>query len=80
MENYQTSDYLLAASLVCLGVGLDMCNDVGEGRMAFVFKRFENLDLVLQQYWSGKLLVEPRLFAHAQKYLKGLIRTAQRPQ
>lgn len=58
---FTTSDLSLVVTLSLHHPILEIRKNVS-GRAQFLFKRNENLVAHVEDYWSGKLLVDPRAF------------------
>lgn len=70
---YKSSDLALCASLCVLGYTIEAI-DVNESQKAsFLFKRDENLDEVIKQYWTHQLRIEPMAFFNSIKEVKSRI-------
>ncbi len=67
---FQTSDFPLAITLTSFGFRLDCLDRTSPNRVEFCFIREERLDEVVQDFWQGKLQIEPRSFYANFKLLK----------
>lgn len=74
MTPYKTSDMSLAATLESLRF---YCNGLEQGpskRMLFCFDDSDELQQVIDMYWSSTLRVEPMSLLMAMKKIKALLR------
>lgn len=56
----KTSDINLASTLYTIGFGIDGINPVGNtSKMEFYFKKDDDVDRAISDFWSGRLRVEP---------------------
>ena len=70
MSYFITSDFPLSSSLIVLGYQLEKTERNNSGRVTFHFKRDERLDQIIQAYWTSKLVLDPKTFYQALKFLK----------
>lgn len=71
--SFSSSELALCAALICLEFPLDSLDKSTPQRTIFQFKRSEELDLAVANFWQRKLLLEPLAFFEAQRYLKSRI-------
>lgn len=75
---YKTSDLGEASALVSTGWQLDQIIMVDEKRGEFSFIEEDGLGLAIDDYWHGRLLVEPKHYQNTLRELKtrvnGMIR------
>lgn len=73
-ENYyETSDLIICCVLQYFGSSLIDVSKANPRRCIFHIKRKKNTDQILEKFYQGDLLVEPKLFASIQKETKGRI-------
>lgn len=65
-----TFDIGLAASLISLGYALKNIDKANEKKCKFIFGRDEHIDKMINEYWSGKLLLPARSLIDNLKMLK----------
>lgn len=76
IESLQGKDYLknsdmaLCAALSCLGYQIEAIDKQNPSRAVFFIKRDEQLDGLVQMYFTHQLKVEPVAFFNALKELK----------
>jgi hypothetical protein len=70
---YPTHDLGCAAALITSGYKLFKLEKELNGRATFVFLRTDDLEVDLDRYWAGTLLVEARAYFDNQKMLKSRI-------
>jgi hypothetical protein len=75
MKNkYETSDFCLAASLLCKGFNpTEIKNIPNTRKVVFIFDDSSSLQVILKEFWSKSLLVNPQDFNNSQKFLKSSI-------
>lgn len=73
-ETFETSDTILAATLLTLGYSPIEFNSK-QGRVFIVFKFSEDLQADVTKYWSRSLLVEPGTLHQNFKRLRSVIDT-----
>lgn len=66
---YSTTDLGLAAAL-CLFFVLDSLDKSNPQKVVFYFRRVQNLDEILKQYWIGELRVDPIKYFNQIKIIK----------
>ena len=69
-EQFITYDLGLAASLVSLGYTLWDIEKTDPKKSQFIFKRDEQIDKMIGQYWDGTLSLDARTLFDNQKMLK----------
>lgn len=67
---YKTSDLNLAAAFQCYGYCIDAVDKQNPAKVVFLIKRDEQLDDLIQMYFTHQLQVEPIAFANALKEIK----------
>jgi hypothetical protein len=70
-NKFSTFDMALASALATSGfsiVGIERVDS--RGKASFVFNRTNNIDTVIQAYWSDQLKVNPKAYFDALKHLK----------
>lgn len=65
---YSTSDLGLA-TVISLSYPLDCIERLSDRKMAFVFKREEGLDQLVETFWRREVRVEPLQFLEQRKML-----------
>ena len=78
-----TKDYInftefpLAISLVCLDFEIESFNQDPKnyGRIEFVFNKNKAIEKAINDYWNGKLLIDPKKFWSISRELKSRIRS-----
>lgn len=72
MQNtFQTSDFPLGISLLCLGYKLVAIDCANPKRAEFCFLNQDGLSKSVDLFWKNELLFEPKEFYLNQKILKG---------
>lgn len=66
---YQTADMACVAAL-SLFFPIEAIDRSGGRRVLFLFKHSPELDLFLEQFWKGEILVEPRAYFDSVKAVK----------
>ena len=69
MKNFQTSDLALAAFIECHDQACSI-ELIRPGKAIFIFSHNEKIDELIQAFWSGSSLVEPKNFFSQLKFLK----------
>lgn len=73
-NEYKTSDFCLASSLLCNGLSLvNTTSIIGTKKVVFTFQDSDELQNLVNLFWSQKLAVNPQAFHDAQKFLKSSI-------
>lgn len=67
--SYKTSDLALAATL-SLFHSIESVDRADLQRVVFVFKRSQELDKLVEDYWSGSLKIEPQKYFTQLKNIK----------
>lgn len=68
-----TFDIGLSAALISLGYELKTVDKTNIKKSKFVFKRDEHIDKMINEFWSGKLLLPARTLIENIKMLKNRI-------
>ena len=71
--SFETNSFIIASTLISLGIPLDSLVKDADGKATFIFTRTDNLELLLQSFWKRSLKVEPNSFFEAQRFLKSRI-------
>lgn len=71
---FKTSDLPLAVTLVNLGFKLLGVDSQNPSRVIFLFRTSSNLTKSLNDFWQGRISVEPKSFWSTQRELKSRIR------
>ena len=69
-DYYKSSDMILCAVLCCYGYQVDSIDKQNPSKVIFLIKRDDQLDDLIQQYFTQQLSVEPTIFANYIKNLK----------
>lgn len=69
-KSYQTADLALAALLVNQDQALVSLDRTDERRALFVFNNSPAVIAIAAGYWNGSILVEPRTYFEAIKFIK----------
>lgn len=76
---FKTSELPLAATLICCGFTLDHLETIDSHRLNFVFKRDDEIDKVIQEFWADtSLVISPKRFFYVLKELKSRIYAERR--
>lgn len=67
---YETQDFLLATCLLYEGFTLDCIDQGTKGRATFIFVKHPQLENLLEDFLSARLLVNPLFFESYRKQLK----------
>lgn len=70
---YSTGDYLIASCLCYFDHILETLDKGNPSRCIFSFRRNSFTDEIIERFYRGELLVEPKRFQAIQKELKGRI-------
>jgi hypothetical protein len=71
---YTTTDLGSAAALLAAGFTLQMLDrETKPGRAFFMFDDSKKLQAVLNDYWSGNLMVDAKAYFESSKWLKSRI-------
>jgi len=70
---FLTSDLGLASSLVTVGYTVESLDRSDPQKIQFIFDRKNNIDDVIQAYWSHELSVSPLAYFNNVKMLKNRI-------
>lgn len=71
-DYYSTSDLPLAAT-ISLWFPLDLVDKGNPSRALFLFKRETDLDKLIERFWRGEVLVEPKTYFAQLKNIKSRI-------
>jgi len=70
-ENYfATTDIVLATTLQFFGNEINSIEKDSSGKSIFYFKRVDDQDTIIQNFWSQKLKVEPINFFNSLRVVK----------
>jgi hypothetical protein len=69
----KSSDLALCATLCCYGYRIEAINKQNPQKAIFLIKRDEQLDDLIQKYWTHQLKVEPMGFFNFLKEIKARI-------
>ncbi|MCT4592545.1 MAG: DUF5659 domain-containing protein [Candidatus Gracilibacteria bacterium] len=70
-ENFQTTDFSLAVTLLTLGYPIKKLDrDEDPRRVKFIFDQNDNIQKSIDEFWCDNLSVEPKKFCMQQKFLK----------
>lgn len=75
IEVIKTSDFTLAATLLCMGHDVDGIDKENMKRVIFYFKKTPTIDANVAKYFRNELLVNPLDFARAQREIRAQIHT-----
>jgi hypothetical protein len=77
---YQTSDINLAATLLSIGFDIDGINPSNPRRVTFFFdlEKYPDIESVILDYVSNKLLVNPKEFISNRRELLSKVKESQR--
>ncbi len=75
----ELTDISLASCLVVLGFPIIAFNRDPKDfpKVGMVFKKTKELEQMVQNYWNGTLLVEPKTFWNTSRELKSRIRSSK---
>lgn len=68
-DYYQTSDIALA-TIVSLSFPLVRITPQSNSKSLFVFERSKELEKLIEDYWSGTLKIEPKVYFNQLKTIK----------
>ncbi len=74
-ELFSTHDLALSSSLLSLGFTLCDLDFTDPKKATFIFVENEEVQLAIQDYWDGKLRVNPRTYFNTLKDLKSRLYT-----
>ena len=66
----KTSDICLCSALCCYGYNIEAIDKQNSKKVVFLIQRDENLDNLIQQYFTHQLQVEPLSFFNYLKEIK----------
>ena len=75
LDVLKTSDFILASTLLTLGhdiIGIDKTNPK---RVVFYYRKTSDLEVAVEDYWAGKVKVDPKSFVYSQREIRGRIHT-----
>lgn len=79
LENeYRLTDFPLTITLLCFEFEIKYFDETNPRKIEFVFDNNKKLQELVKNYWSNKLLVNPKSFYYAEKDLKSRIRQIYR--
>jgi hypothetical protein len=67
---HKINDIDLASTCLCLGLSMIEIEPQSRTKAFFVFEASHKLDQITQDFYEGKLKVDPMLFAQYRKHLK----------
>lgn len=70
---FRTADLAITAALCVCGFIVDEVEKVSSSRSVFIFKNSAALEEIIDDYWRGKLKVEPQAYFNQLKNLKARI-------
>jgi len=70
IKTYKTSDLPLATTLLYFDFVLSSLDKTDSKRVIFIFQKTSKLEKVIDDYWKGKIEVEPQKIFQIQKGLK----------
>ncbi|MCX6766850.1 MAG: DUF5659 domain-containing protein [Candidatus Moranbacteria bacterium] len=70
-EGYKTTDFQICSVLLYFSHRLSEIDKSNSSRCTFEIERKSNTEEVIEKFYDGRLLVEPKRFAAIQKDLKG---------
>jgi len=68
-DSYQTADLALAAA-ISLFCPLEAIDKKNPHKAQFLFKKTDKLDEIVENYWQGKLRVDPASYFNALRVIK----------
>lgn len=77
---YSTSDLGLASALIATGRPLDGIELADDKRGRFNFPDHDDLEFAIDDYWQGRLLVEPKTYQTTMRELKTRVNEMIRSQ
>jgi hypothetical protein len=72
-SSFRTSDLPLAGALCVLGFMVEEVEKVNPKRSVFIFDNSKELEKAVNDYWAGRLTVEPQKYFYQLKNLKARI-------
>jgi hypothetical protein len=69
-DYFSTSDLSLATVIYYFGGKIEVVDRSNPGRAVFIFLRSDDLDRLIQDFWSKSLLIEPQTYFSGLKELK----------
>lgn len=70
LSTFETNDLTITTTLLALDIPLHSFSGDNPNKVTFTFKKDNQLEQTINEYWSGKLRVEPRKFWTIQRELK----------
>lgn len=70
---FTTADLGVATTLTALGYSLDSLEQQGRHRCVFHFNNVHGLQMAIEHYWKGELMIDPKLLLEVYKSLKNRI-------
>ena len=72
-DYFESSDLALCATLCCYGYHIEAINKQNPQKAIFLVKRDEQLDNLIQKYWTHQLKIEPMSFFNFLKEIKARV-------
>lgn len=72
-NDYETSDFALAVSLLATGYVIKNFDSSNPSRMIFIFEKSAGLEDVVEKFWDNRLRVNPKILFLLQRELKSRI-------
>lgn len=69
-EIFETTDLSLVATITINNFQVESINKTDTHRVKFVFRKSERLTKIIQDFWDGKMTVEPKKFFQELKIIK----------
>ncbi len=69
------SEFPLAITLIALGYQPSSLDESSPHKVNFIFEETEAVQKVIEGYWKGSLLIEPKQFWNVSRELKSRIRS-----
>ena len=63
----KTPDVNLATTLLCLGFSIEGIDDINPQKVFFYFRENDQLNLTINRYWKGDLLVDPKMMGSCRR-------------
>lgn len=76
-ECYGTSDLTLAATLSLMSIKVYKLLETKPNQFVFLFKKSDELNELVEKFWSSEIQVEPKVFATELKAIKARIFSAK---
>lgn len=78
-ELFSTSDLSLAATLLCMGAGIDAVDHSSPNRAVFCFRREKGLEATIEAFWAHQLQVDPLAYFNCLKEAKTRLYGTRKP-